>query len=37
MEHAQGVHFRRRDPVKSMKTVLAQIDTKGADLDVGAI
>jgi len=35
MEHVRGVQVRRRDPVKSMKKVLAQIDTKAAALDVG--
>jgi len=37
MEHVRGVQVRRRDPVKSMKNVLAQIDTKAAELDVCGI
>jgi len=37
MEHVGGVQVRRRDPVKSMKNILAQIDTKAAKLDVGAV
>jgi len=35
MEHVRSVQVRRRDPLKSMKHVLAQIDTKPAELDVG--
>jgi len=37
MEHVRGVQVRRRDPVKSMHTLLAQIDTKAVELDVGAV
>jgi len=37
MEHVRGVQVRRRDPLKSMKNVLAQIDSKAAELDVGAV
>ena len=37
MEHVRGVQVRRRDPVKSMKNVLAQIDTMAAELDVCAV
>ena len=37
MEHVQDVQLRRRDPGESMKHVLAQIDTKVAELDMGAI
>jgi len=37
MEHVRGVQVRRRDPVKSMKNILAQIDTKAAELEVGAV
>jgi len=37
MEYFRGVQVMRRDPVKSMKNVLAQIDTKAAKLDVGAV
>jgi len=37
MEHVRGVQVRRRDPVKSMKDVLAQIDTQAAELEVGAV
>ena len=37
MEHVLSVQARRREPVKSMKNVLAQIDTKATELDVGAV
>jgi len=37
MERVRGVQVRRRDPVKAMKNVLAQIDTKAAELDVDAV
>jgi len=37
MEHGGGVQVQRRDPVKFMKIVLASSDTKGMELDVGAI
>jgi len=37
MEHVRGVQVMRRDPVKSMKNLFAQIDTKAAELDVGAV
>jgi len=37
MEHGRGVQVRRRDPVKSRKNVLAQSDTKAAELDVRAV
>jgi len=37
MEHVWGVQVRRRDPVKSMKNILAQSDTKATELDVGAV
>jgi len=35
MEHVRCVHVRRRAQVKSMKKVVAKIDTKAAELDVG--
>jgi len=37
MEQVQGVQVRRREAVKSMKNILAQIDSKAAELDLGAI
>jgi len=37
MEHVRREHVRRRDTVKSMKIVLAHIDTKATELDVGAV
>jgi len=37
MDHVLGVQVGRRDPVKSMKYVLAQIDTTGVELDLGAV
>ena len=37
MEHVRGLQVRRRDPVKSMKNILAQIVAKAAELDVGAV
>ena len=37
MEHIRGVQVRCRDPVKSMKNILAQIDTKTTELDIGAV
>ena len=37
MERVRGVQVRRRDPVTSMQNVLAQIDTKASELDVGAV
>jgi len=37
MEHVRGVQVRRRDPVKSMTHVLAQIDTRAAELDMGTV
>jgi len=37
MEHFWGVQVRRQYPVKSMQKGLAQIDTKAAELDMGAI
>ena len=37
MEHVRYVQVRHRDLVKSMKKVLAQIDTKAAELDVRAV
>jgi len=37
MEHVRGLQVRRREPVKSMKSVLAQSDTKAAELDVGGV
>jgi len=37
MEHVRDVQARRRDPVKSMKNVLAHNDTKAAELDMSAV
>jgi len=37
MEHVRGVQVTRRDTVKSTKNVFPQIDTKAAQLDVGAV
>jgi len=37
MEHVRGVQLRPQDPVKSMKKVLAHIDTKAEELDVCAV
>ena len=37
MEDVRYVQVRHCDPVKPMKNVLAQIDTKVAELDVGSV
>jgi len=37
MQQVWGVQFRRRDLVKSNKNLLAQIDTKAAEIDPGAV
>jgi len=37
MEHVRGLQVRRRDPLKFMKTVLAQIDTKVMEPDACAL
>ena len=37
MEHVLYVQVRHSDPVKTMKNLLAQIDTKAAELHVGAV
>ena len=37
MEHVRCVQVRHRDLVKPIENLLAQIDTKTVELDVGAI
>jgi len=37
MEHIRGVPVRCRDLVRSMKNILVQLDTKAAELDMGAV
>jgi len=37
MEHVRGVQVGRRDPLRFNENLLAQIDTKAAELEVGAV